>query len=116
MTTDNDDDDDDCTVMNLINYLLYNSIHFRSILQLTYPETNTDEEVRSRTKQIDGLKTALRTSTHSFVIRFMELDGLPALLDFLGRLDYFTAQSSIHTSIIGCVKALMNNSVMIPYL
>lgn len=72
---------------------------------------NTEEEVRSRTKQIDGLKTALRTSTHSFVIRFMELEGLPALLDFLEHMDYFTAQSSIHTSIIGCVKALMNNSV-----
>lgn len=41
----------------------------------------------------------------------MELDGLSALLDFLERMDYFTAQSSIHTSIIGCVKALMNNSV-----
>lgn len=82
-----------------------------SNLQLQYPEVNVDEEVRSRTKQLDGLKTALRTSTHSFVIRFMELDGLPALLDFLERMDYFTAQSSIHTSIIGCVKALMNNSV-----
>lgn len=79
--------------------------------QLQYPEVNVEEEVRSRTKQLDGLKTALRTSTHSFVIRFMELDGLPALLDFLERMDYFTAQSSIHTSIIGCVKALMNNSV-----
>lgn len=41
----------------------------------------------------------------------MELEGLPALLDFLEHMDYFTAQSSIHTSIIGCVKALMNNSV-----
>ncbi|KAJ8947696.1 hypothetical protein NQ318_001534 [Aromia moschata] len=75
-----------------------------------YPESNTDEEVRARTKQIDGLKTALRTSTHSFVIKFIELDGLTALLDFLEKMDYFTAQSTIHTSIIGCFKALMNNS------
>lgn len=81
-----------------------------TLATLQYPETNAEDEVRSRTKQIDGLKTALRTSTHSFVIRFMELEGLPALLDFLERMDYFTAQSSIHTSIIGCVKALMNNS------
>lgn len=69
--------------------------------------------MRSRTKQIDGLKTALRTSTHSFVIKFIELDGLPTLLEFLERMDYATAESSIHTSIIGCVKALMNNSVNI---
>ncbi|KAJ8986080.1 hypothetical protein NQ317_003374, partial [Molorchus minor] len=82
----------------------------RSLSKLQYPESNTDEEVRARTKQIDGLKTALRTSTHSFVIKFIELDGLTALLDFLEKMDYFTAQSSIHTSIIGCFKALMNNS------
>ncbi|XP_072386147.1 disheveled-associated activator of morphogenesis 1 isoform X1 [Diabrotica undecimpunctata] len=82
----------------------------RTLATLEYPETNTDEEVRSRTKQIDGLKTALRTSTHSFVIKFIELDGLLAILECLERMDYFTAQSSIHTSIIGCVKALMNNS------
>ncbi|CAH0560759.1 unnamed protein product [Brassicogethes aeneus] len=73
-----------------------------------------DEEVRCRTKQIDGLKTALRTSTHSFVIKFIELDGLPTLLMCLVNMDYFTAQSSIHTSLIGCVKALMNNSVTHP--
>ncbi|CAH1159429.1 unnamed protein product [Phaedon cochleariae] len=82
----------------------------QTLATLQYPETNTEEEVRSRTKQIDGLKTALRTSTHSFVIKFIELDGLLSLLDCLERMDYFTAQSSIHTSIIGCVKALMNNS------
>ncbi|XP_060532378.1 disheveled-associated activator of morphogenesis 1 isoform X2 [Cylas formicarius] len=82
----------------------------KTLAELQYPETNTEEEVRSRTTQIDALKTALRTSTHSFVIKFIELEGLQVLLDFLERMDYFTAQSSIHTSIIGCVKALMNNS------
>ncbi|XP_022918586.1 disheveled-associated activator of morphogenesis 1 isoform X2 [Onthophagus taurus] len=82
----------------------------KTLAEMGYPEVNTDEEVRTRTKQIDGLKTALRTSTNSFVLRFMELEGLPALLIFLQKMDYFTAQSTIHTSIIGCVKALMNNS------
>lgn len=82
----------------------------QTLSKLQYPEQNIDEEIRSRTKQIDGLKTALRTSTHSFVIKFIELDGLTAILDFLQGMDYFTAQSSVHTSIIGCVKALMNNS------
>lgn len=88
-------------------------IYLCLFFQFQYPEVNAEEEVRSRTKQIDGLKTALRTSTHSFVIKFIELGGLTALLDCLERMDYFTAQSSIHTSIIGCVKALMNNSVSI---
>jgi hypothetical protein len=80
------------------------------VLQLQFP-VDAEEEVRSRTRQLDGLKTALRTQPHSFVLRFIELDGLPALLGFLSAMDYATAQSSIHTSLIGCVKALMNNSV-----
>jgi len=80
------------------------------VLQLQFP-VDAEEEVLSRTRQLDGLKTALRTQPHSFVLRFIELDGLPALLGFLSAMDYATAQSSIHTSLIGCVKALMNNSV-----
>lgn len=82
-------------------------------MQLQFP-ADAEEEVRSRTRQLDGLKTALRTQPHSFVLRFIELDGLPALLGFLSTMDYATAQSSIHTSLIGCVKALMNNSVCSP--
>ncbi|XP_044748082.1 disheveled-associated activator of morphogenesis 1 isoform X1 [Coccinella septempunctata] len=81
-----------------------------TLAKLQYPDQNAEEEIRARTKQIDGLKTALRTSTHSFVIKFIELNGLPALLECLEKMDYFTAQSTVHTSIIGCVKALMNNS------
>uniref|UniRef100_T1JFN2 FH2 domain-containing protein n=1 Tax=Strigamia maritima TaxID=126957 RepID=T1JFN2_STRMM len=69
-----------------------------------------EEEVAVRTKLIDGLKTALRTQPNSFVMRFIDLDGLSCVLNFLGNMDYETCQSSIHTSIIGCVKALMNNS------
>ncbi|CAG2066093.1 unnamed protein product [Timema podura] len=79
------------------------------VAQLQYP-TDSEEEVRSRTRQLDGLKTALRTQPHSFVLRFIELDGLVGLLGFLSSMDYTTSQSSIHTSLIGCVKALMNNS------
>lgn len=93
-------------IPNLSNLRFFNQL----LLQLQYPESNTDEEVRTRTKHIDGLKTALRTSTHSFVIKFIELEGLQVLLECLERMDYFTNQSSIHTSIIGCLKALMNNS------
>ena len=64
-------------------------------------------------RQVDALKTALRTQPHSFVLRFIELDGLNALLQVLGTMDADAANSNLHTSVIGCLKALMNNSVSI---
>jgi hypothetical protein len=67
--------------------------------------------LRARTRQMDALKTALRTQPHSFVLKFVEQGGLEALLDFLGNLDHETKQSPLHTTLIGCLKALMNNSV-----
>lgn len=73
-------------------------------------ETVDEQEMLSRTRLLDSLKTALRTQPHSFVLRFVELDGLVALISCLTAMDYNTAQSSVHTSLIGCVKALMNNS------
>ncbi|CAN0407724.1 disheveled-associated activator of morphogenesis 2-like isoform X1 [Lampetra fluviatilis] len=68
------------------------------------------EEVETRNKTVEGLKTALRTQPMRFVTRFIELDGLSCLLNFLKKMDYETAESQIHTSVIGCIKALMNNS------
>ncbi|XP_078314875.1 disheveled-associated activator of morphogenesis 1-like isoform X2 [Crassostrea virginica] len=69
-----------------------------------------NEEEELRTKMVDNLKTALRTQPMSFVTRFIEQEGLQSLLKFLENMDYKTCQSSIHTSVIGCLKALMNNS------
>lgn len=40
----------------------------------------------------------------------MDLDGLSCILHFLKSLDYASAESQLHTSLIGCIKALMNNS------
>jgi dishevelled associated activator of morphogenesis len=80
-------------------------------LQLSFP--SDEDELRARTRQMDALKTALRTQPHSFVLRFVEQGGLEALLDFLDAMDHETAQSSLHTALIGCLKALMNNSVSI---
>uniref|UniRef100_A0A8B9ZXX2 Dishevelled associated activator of morphogenesis 2 n=1 Tax=Anas zonorhyncha TaxID=75864 RepID=A0A8B9ZXX2_9AVES len=58
--------------------------------------------------------TAGKVSYHRdlflFVTRFIELDGLSCLLNFLKSMDYETSESRIHTSVIGCIKALMNNS------
>uniref|UniRef100_A0A3P8XJI4 Dishevelled associated activator of morphogenesis 1b n=1 Tax=Esox lucius TaxID=8010 RepID=A0A3P8XJI4_ESOLU len=67
-----------------------------------------DEEERNKT--IEGLKTALRTQPMRFVTRFIDLDGLTCILNFLKSMDYETTESQIHTSLIGCIKALMNNS------
>ena len=64
-----------------------------------------------RTKQLESLRTALRTQPNSFVIKFLELEGLEACQKFLNSMDHSTAESSIHSSLIGCVKALMNNTV-----
>uniref|UniRef100_A0A8C4NNX9 Disheveled-associated activator of morphogenesis 1 n=1 Tax=Dicentrarchus labrax TaxID=13489 RepID=A0A8C4NNX9_DICLA len=69
-----------------------------------------DEEDQGRTKIADGLKTALRTQPMRFVTRFIELDGLSCILNFLKSMDYETTESQVHTSLIGCIKALMNNS------
>uniref|UniRef100_A0A7N5ZRD7 Dishevelled associated activator of morphogenesis 1b n=1 Tax=Anabas testudineus TaxID=64144 RepID=A0A7N5ZRD7_ANATE len=52
----------------------------------------------------------LLTPEAVFVIRFIDLDGLTCILNFLKSMDYETTESQIHTSLIGCIKALMNNS------
>uniref|UniRef100_A0A8D8D557 Disheveled-associated activator of morphogenesis 2 n=1 Tax=Culex pipiens TaxID=7175 RepID=A0A8D8D557_CULPI len=74
------------------------------------PSHEYGPKIESHTALFDALKTALRTSAHSFVIRFIELQGLPALLELLQALDIRVANSPLHTSLIGCIKALMNNS------
>lgn len=71
-------------------------------------------------KYTEGLKTALATQSNTFVNEFMEAGGLTALLQFLTKMEDTTFQSTIHTNVIACVKALMNNSVsfgiIIPFL
>uniref|UniRef100_A0A8D3BZ94 Disheveled-associated activator of morphogenesis 1-like n=1 Tax=Scophthalmus maximus TaxID=52904 RepID=A0A8D3BZ94_SCOMX len=69
-----------------------------------------DEDEHGRHKIVDDLKTALRTQPMRFVTQFIELDGLSCILNFLKSMDYETTESHIHTSLIGCIKALMNNS------
>uniref|UniRef100_A0A8C3MR71 Uncharacterized protein n=1 Tax=Geospiza parvula TaxID=87175 RepID=A0A8C3MR71_GEOPR len=69
-----------------------------------------EEETEMKNKIVEDLKTALRTQPMRFVTRFIELDGLSCLLNFLKSMDYETSESRIHTSVIGCIKALMNNS------
>jgi dishevelled associated activator of morphogenesis len=83
-------------------------------LKLTNEDSPRHElisKIESHTALLDALKTALRTSAHSFVLKFIEFQGLPALLDVLEAIDFNVANSPLHTSLIGCIKALMNNSV-----
>lgn len=75
------------------------------------PRHELNSKIESNTALLDALKTALRTSAHSFVLKFIEVQGLPALLDVLEAIDVNVANSPLHTSLIGCIKALMNNSV-----
>ncbi|XP_077017828.1 disheveled-associated activator of morphogenesis 2 isoform X2 [Tamandua tetradactyla] len=69
-----------------------------------------EEEMEMRHQAVEGLKTALRTQPLRFVTRFIEMEGLTCLLNFLRSMDHATCESRIHTSLIGCIKALMNNS------
>lgn len=75
---------------------------------------NGDEQ--ENTKLFDSLKTALRTQPHSFVLRFVQAGGLVTLLGVLSSMNYDTRQGAMHTSIIGCITALMNDSVSLLYL
>lgn len=63
---------------------------------------------------VDGLKTALRTRAHSFVLRFIKQGGLAALLESLQRAPRDDAVTR-HNLIAG-IKALMNNSVSCVYV
>uniref|UniRef100_UPI00358E1AC9 disheveled-associated activator of morphogenesis 2-like isoform X1 n=2 Tax=Myxine glutinosa TaxID=7769 RepID=UPI00358E1AC9 len=68
------------------------------------------EELEARSRAVGDLKTALRTQPMSFVTRFIEQDGLTSLLTFYNNMDPATVESPVHTALIGCVKALLNNS------
>ncbi|KAM4770700.1 disheveled-associated activator of morphogenesis 2 isoform 2-T4 [Rhinophrynus dorsalis] len=83
-------------------------INSMAAMQTLYAFDEEDTEMRN--KVVGDLKTALRTQPMRFVTRFIELDGLTCLLNFLKSMDYETSESRIHTSVIGCIKALMNNS------
>ncbi|KAM8833277.1 disheveled-associated activator of morphogenesis 1-like [Synchiropus picturatus] len=73
-------------------------------------QTLEGEDRQGQYKLVESLKTALRTQPMSFVTRFIDLDGLSCILNFLNSMNYETTESQIHTSLIGGIKALMNNS------
>uniref|UniRef100_A0A8C2KIN0 Dishevelled associated activator of morphogenesis 2 n=1 Tax=Cyprinus carpio TaxID=7962 RepID=A0A8C2KIN0_CYPCA len=103
-----------CFLKNYLNdFILWPDYYIDRINSMAAMQTLfafDEEEMEMRNKVIEDLKTALRTQPMRFVTRFIELDGLTCLLNFLKSMDYETSESRIHTSIIGCIKALMNNS------
>ncbi|NXG07079.1 DAAM2 protein, partial [Sakesphorus luctuosus] len=94
--------------VTLLNFLFQDRINSMAAMQTLY--AFDEEETEMKNKIVEDLKTALRTQPMRFVTRFIELDGLSCLLNFLKSMDYATSESRIHTSVIGCIKALMNNS------
>ena len=50
-------------------------------------------------------------SHYSFVMRYIELSGLERILTFLQNMNTDVRQSLLHYTFVGCIKALMNNSV-----
>ncbi|KAK2146064.1 hypothetical protein LSH36_635g01003 [Paralvinella palmiformis] len=69
-----------------------------------------EDEIQNRTTLLISLRTVLRTQPMSFVKSFIELNGLDCLLEFLKTMEYTTLTSGLHRAIIGCIKALLNNT------
>ena len=44
-------------------------------------------------------------------MRYVELSGLERILTFLQNMNTDVRQSQLHYTFVGCIKALMNNSV-----
>uniref|UniRef100_A0A672MXD9 Disheveled-associated activator of morphogenesis 1-like n=1 Tax=Sinocyclocheilus grahami TaxID=75366 RepID=A0A672MXD9_SINGR len=77
----------------------------------SWPEYYIDQLNSMAAVSMSFLKTFLSEFIpRRFVTRFIDLDGLTCILNFLKSMDYETTESQIHTSLIGCIKALMNNS------
>lgn len=49
----------------------------------------------------------------SYVMRYIEQSGLERILTFLQNMNADVRQSQLHYIFVGCVKALMNNSVQL---
>uniref|UniRef100_A0A8C8A1T6 Dishevelled associated activator of morphogenesis 2 n=1 Tax=Oryzias sinensis TaxID=183150 RepID=A0A8C8A1T6_9TELE len=97
-------------VVSTQNIEVESIISFSKYVQMQTLFSFDEEEMEIRNKVVEDLKTALRTQPMRFVTRFIELNGLTCLLNFLRSMDCETSESRVHTSVIGCIKALMNNS------
>ena len=69
---------------------------------------SVEDDVEEKRGFFEGLKTALRTSSTSFVLLFLEKDGLACLLTFLQAMDSQVKISSVHSLVLGCIKSIMN--------
>ena len=67
-------------------------------------DESRSEEYSRRLRILDGLRSALRTQPLTFVERFIQIEGLSHLLQFLSSMSNDMKESRIHTAAIGCVK------------
>uniref|UniRef100_A0A8C6UZI9 Dishevelled associated activator of morphogenesis 2 n=1 Tax=Neogobius melanostomus TaxID=47308 RepID=A0A8C6UZI9_9GOBI len=81
-----------------------------SFLTTANPLSSNQFCALTKTVQLSFCHLRISHLPPQFVTRFIELDGLTCLLNFLRSMDYETCESRVHTSVIGCIKALMNNS------
>merc|ERR1719376_311951 len=79
---------------------------YRTMVSLSYDK----DEIEYRLTLVNELRTALRTQPVRFIINFTEVDGVTCLIRFLSEMVPEVRESRVHTSAIGCVKALMNNT------
>lgn len=91
-----------CYLMLLLVMLKFAGIHATLISQVKLQ--------KCKPSNVPALTWSFVFLMYRFVTRFIELDGLTCLLNFLKSMDFETSESRIHTSVIGCIKALMNNS------
>ncbi|XP_011403575.1 PREDICTED: disheveled-associated activator of morphogenesis 1-A-like, partial [Amphimedon queenslandica] len=80
------------------------------LLDLIQNMSLVEADIEENLKVANDLKTALRTQPLSFVLQFIDMNGLEYLLDFLRSMNNDVRQSQLHYIILGSIKALMNNS------
>eukprot|EP00126_Sphaerothecum_destruens_P003636 Sdes_comp17403_c0_seq1m6617 len=75
-------------------------------LQQINNSNNEDDKIAA----LDKLAVALRTLSMRWVISFIEYDGFSFLLHLLNSMTKYEKNGSVHSHIIKCIKALMNNN------
>lgn len=104
---------DQLTKTNILVEHVQPEVYIERLRQLTNNLKSAAAEVADNTHNLSvasDLKTALRTQPMSFVLRFIEQNGLESVLDLLHSMNPEVRQSQLHYTLLGCIKALMNNA------
>lgn len=88
-------------------YYIDRIAHMTSLLSHA---SEAEADSGSNIRVLNELKAALRTQPIYFVLRFIEQNGLEQMLTFLQNMNLDVRGSQLHFTVIGCTKALMNNT------